>query len=290
MRSPVALLTALLLAGSAAAGDMRPLDQFRWQSDIEGFGGLSGLWVAPDGASLKAVSDRGGFVEADIKRKDGRISSVDITRSGPIRERLGRVADGFMQDAEGLAIAPDGTIYISFEGHHRVRKWYDFAEEPTLLHPIEFFYHLQLNSGFEALAVDPDGVVYAIPERSGLWTRPFPVWRMRAGEVWDDELSLKRSEQYLVAGADFGPDGRLYLLEREFIWYKGFRTRIRRFVLGEDGFDEGETLFSSRWGEYDNLEGISVWRNASGKMIATLISDDNHSILQGTWLVELEIE
>ena len=286
----VVLLTGLLLAGSAAAGDIRTPEQFRWQAEIDGFGGLSGLWVAPDGGSLKAVSDRGTFVEADITRKDGRISSIDITRSGPIRERLGRVADGFMQDAEGLAIAPDGTIYISFEGHHRVRKWQDFAKEPTFLHPIKFFYHLQLNSGFEALAVDDDGIVYAIPERSGRWTRPFPVWRMRAGEVWDDDLSLKRSERYLVAGADFGPDGRLYLLEREFIWHKGFRTRIRRFVLSEDGFDDGETIFSSRFGEYDNMEGISVWRNASGKTIATLISDDNHSILQGTWLLELEID
>ena len=286
-----------LLAFAAAIAIWLPLpgaaqvpQTFLWREDATPvFGGWSGLWMAPDGLSLKAVSDKGRFVEATLTRTDGAITGVEVTRLGPIQEREGKTAPlGFLQDAEGLAIAPDGAIYISFEGHHRVRRWADFDQEPEQLHPIRFFYHLQVNSGFEALAVDDAGVVYAVPERSGRWERPFPVWRLKDGE-WDDALSLTRRDKFLVADAAFGPDGRFYLLEREFVWYSGFRNRLRRFVLGPDGFDGGEELWRSSFGAYDNLEGLSVWRNENGGLTATMISDDNFNPLQDTWLVELPV-
>ena len=38
-----------------------------------------------------------------------------------------------------------------------------------------------------------------------------------------------------MTDADFGPDGQLYLLERDFGWLAGFATRVRRFTLGPDG-------------------------------------------------------
>ena len=47
---------------------------------------------------------------------------------------------------------------------------------------------LQDNSGLEALAIDADGALYAIPERSGDWERPFPVYRLRDG-AWDTTSS-----------------------------------------------------------------------------------------------------
>ena len=262
---------------------------FRWSHDDDRFGGWSGLWLSPDGSTLKAVSDRGRFAEAQITREGGRIAGVSLSRLGDIAEREGRTAPGgFLQDAEALTITEDGRIFIAFEGHHRVRRWRDFEKTPVMLHPFKFFYHLQVNSGFEALASDADGTLYAIPERSGQWTKPFPVWRYRDGG-WDDDLSLPRSEKFLVADAHFGPDGRLYVLEREFVWYAGFRSRLRRFALGPEGFGSEEVLWRSRFGAYDNLEGLAVWRKADGTLRATMISDDNFSPLQATYLVEIDL-
>ena len=290
-RQLIAVIGALVsLNGTCEAnGTAELIHTYRWSADIENFGGYSGLWVSDDGSAFKTVSDRGRFVEGTFQRRGDAISDVAVERSGDIRERLGREApDGFMEDAEGLDLAPDGSIILSFEGHHRVRRWTDFREEPELLHPIRFFYHLQSNSGFEAVTVDADGVIYAVPERSGRWEKPFPVWRLRAG-VWDDELSLRRRDRYLVVGADFGPDGRLYLLEREFTWYAGFRNRIRRFVLRSEGFDDGTTLLETEFAEFDNFEGISVWQAADGRLVATLISDDNFSPLQATVIAEFRL-
>jgi hypothetical protein len=147
------------------------------------------------------------------------------------------------------------------------------------------FPRLQINSGLEALAMDGDGTLYAIPERSGALSRPFPVYRLRDGQ-WDKSLQIRRDGDFLVVDADFGPDGRLYVLERDFEWLGGFATRVRRFSLGPDGFGEEVTLLETDLGTLDNMEGISVWRDAAGRIRVTLIADDNFLAFQSTVLAE----
>jgi len=147
------------------------------------------------------------------------------------------------------------------------------------------FRGLQPNSALEALAVDDAGTIYAIPERSGQMTRPFPVYRYRGG-VWDKKLSIPREGRFLVTGADFGPDGRLYVLERDFTWMGGFSNRVRSFRIAPDGLEDEATLLQTPFGSADNFEGISVWRDEAGGVRATLIADDNFFALQSTVIAE----
>lgn len=57
----------------------------------------------------------------------------------------------------------------------------------------------------------------------------------------------------MVVGADFAPNGQLYLLERKLM-------PIHHLPLAADGSPEThEVLWASRNGEYYKLEGISVW-------------------------------
>ncbi len=90
--------------------------------------------------------------------------------------------------------------------------------------------------------------------------------------------------------ADFGPDGRFYLLERDFRWLGGFATRVRRFDVGADGFTGEVTLLGTRFGELDNMEGLSAWRDAAGRIRITLLSDDNFFPLQKTMFAEYVLE
>ncbi len=90
---------------------------------------------------------------------------------------------------------------------------------------------------------------------------------------------LQASEPSAVVGADFGPDGRLYVLERTFSAL-GFRTRVRRFdLLGER--DAGETLLRRGNGPVRQpRRHFAVWRDAAARSRLTLVSDDNFVAIQ----------
>ncbi len=282
------LLAALLvIAAPAGAAANRIVQESRviWSETNPEFGGFSGLEVVDGGAGFVSISDRGHWATARMVRTDGRLTGIETTGFGPLRAISGEAVSGDDIDAEGLARHSDGSFYVSFEAFHRIRR------HPTLDAPAEEvpspreFRRLQNNSGLEALTFDAADVLYAIPERSGALTRPFPVYRLRDG-VWDADLNLPRSGDFLVAGADFGPDGRLYVLERDFGWLRGFSTRIRRFSLDEAKLDAGETIFETAIGSAENYEGISVWRDEAGILRITLITDDNFFTLQSTVVAE----
>ncbi len=286
----VGLLLFATLTGAATAAEFKHQQTYYWNADIPHFGGFSGLWVASNGVGFHTINDQGWYVSGRLERDAGRIVGVIIDKKGAIHGPDKPVTGDFKGDAEGLAIGADGTIHVSFEAYHRVQRFGDgFEKKPTWLHKWNDFLFLQQNSGLEALAIDADDVLYAIPERSGAWTRPFPVYRYVDG-VWDDTWSIPRSKKFLVVGADFGPDGKLYVLERLFEWYGGFQTRIRRFEKGPDGFDAGETLLESWIGSYGNLEGMSLWTAPDGALMATVIADDNFNPLQRTTIVEFRLE
>jgi hypothetical protein len=218
-------------------------------------------------------------------REDGRLTAVRTTGIGPLSAISGAALSGDDVDAEGLARDGEGNLYVSFEVFHRIRRYRDIAGPAEEVPAPRDFAGLQRNSALEALAIDAAGVLYAIPERSGAWERPFPVYRL-AGGRWDGDLALRRDGTFLVVGADFGPDGRFYLLERDFRWLGGFASRIRSFRLGPEGFEDERTLLETGFGAIDNMEGISVWRDPSGRTRITLISDDNFFALQRTVVIE----
>jgi hypothetical protein len=278
-----------LIAGAAAAPAGAPrleLDaRLVWRDSVAGFGSFSGLEVLDGGSRFVAITDKGHWATGTMDRDGDRLTGVRLTGFGRLLGVNGQPLAGEDIDAEGLAIDARGRFWISFEAFHRIRR-YDRIDGPATHvdgHPD--FPDLQNNSALEALAIDATGTLYAIPERSGVLDRPFPVFRLRDGR-WDRDLRLPRTGAFLVSGADFGPDGRLYLLERDFRWLGGFATRVRHFTLGPQGFDDGTTLLETTFGELDNMEAISVWRDSAGRTRVTLLSDDNWFPLQRTLFAE----
>jgi hypothetical protein len=285
------LAVCLLLPASDVIDDRDALTldaEITWTTPVEGFGGFSGLEILEGGGRLIAVSDRGSWATADLERsRDGTLRRVRLDDFGPLRAIAGTPLSGVDSDAEDLTLAPDGAAHVSFEHFHRVRRYPGLAGAAEDMPGHPDFAGLQRNSGLEALAADADGVLYAIPERSGALNRPFPVYRSGRGG-WDRELSIPRRGKFLVTSADFGPEGRLYVLERQFQILGGFAARIRSFALGPDGFTDERILLETHLGDglLDNMEGISVWRDRQARLRITLISDDNFNLLQRTILVE----
>lgn len=249
-----------------------------WTSDDPRFGGLSGIEVSADGRRLTAISDRDAFVTSQIIRTDGIITDIASPQITPMTDT------GDQLDSEGLAITEDGQIFVSFEGQHGVRRFDSIGGASVALPTAPAFASFQTNASLEALAVGNDGTLYTMPERSGRATRPFPVYRLR-GNNWDQPFDIPRRGAFLISGADIGPDGKLYILERDFTGL-GFRSRVRRFDL--DGGQE-ETLIETGILTHDNLEGISVWTDGTDLRI-TLVSDDNFRMFQRTEIVEYRID
>ena len=279
-------IAALCIAGNGAFGaDATWLSSYTWHMSDPAFGGFSSIDLDDQGNTFIMTSDRGHFLSGKIKRDGDKIVDVTAQKLTPILNSKSVAVDGSSVDAEGIAVGSDGQIFVSFERKHRVWSYKnkDSAAQKIPKHPD--FKALQNNSSLEALAIDANGLLYALPERSGKLDRPFPVYRYN-GKAWDKRLSIPRRGAFLVTGADFGPDGKFYLLERDYIIPFGVSTRVRRFTLTPSGFKNEETLIETTFGAHDNLEGISVWQDDQNRIRITLIADDNFKPFQRTELVE----
>lgn len=274
----------------AQAASAQYLGSFGWRFSHDEFGGFSGLELSPDGASFTALSDRGAVFWGRIDRNQGGLmTQVEVLGHDRLRDSKGKILPigGLKGDPEGLAIDRSGRLFVSFEGLHRVAR-YDSPDAAAVLLPKpDIFSTFQPNSGLEALAIDGDGALWTLPERSGRLDRPFPLLRFKKG-VWSQKGTIPRDGRWLPVGADIGPDGRLYLLERDFWGVLGFLTRVRRFDLDQNGAHGGEVLIETGASRHDNLEGIAVWRDAEGLRL-TMISDDNFFWAQRTEFVEYRI-
>jgi len=290
LRSRRALNAALagLMAFPAVADPegARFIGSFQWQMDDPAFGGFSAIELSEDGTTFTVLSDRAVVTSGRITRHEGRITGVTAGPLTRLRNPEGRRMAGHVGDSEGLAIGPSGPMFVSFEGVDRVWAYEDPARALPLPRLAEWD-GLEPNGGLEALAIDADGALYTLPERSGQANQPFPLWRFRDG-AWQQVAEIPRRGGFLPVGADFDAEDRFYLLEREFTGI-GFRSRVRRFGLDEAGITGEEVLLESALLEHDNLEGIAVWSPAPGHIRLTMISDDNFFPLQSTQIVEYDL-
>lgn len=268
IRSAIAV-SLFLLAGCGPDGPGSPPVQI----DLSGeeVHGLSGVVVTENGAAFLAISDRNALIRGSFEREDGRLRAARVTASEPLRDSKGRGMWGPWNDAEGLTLGSQGQIYVSFENQHRVQEYGPDMQGQRLTYvpPIG---DIKGNRGFEALATDPQGRLVMIMESAeGLpdSTRAFRY----ENDDWVGLAHLALRDGYLPSGGDFGPDGRLYVLERR-IGLLGFRSRIRQIEVASEGLMDGPIVWQSRQ-SFGNLEGLSLWTDAQGQIRATMVADNN---------------
>ncbi|MFW8593985.1 esterase-like activity of phytase family protein [Cribrihabitans neustonicus] len=289
LAAAAALAAAVAACAASRPGDppdqARYLGSYTWKNGSRWFGGLSALEVSGGGTSLTVLSDRAHLASAQVERgAAGAITGVTLTGVHRLRGASGDPLGRGALDSEGLALDPGGGFYVSFEGRARVARYDDEASPAKPLPRPREFRRMPRNKALEALAISPEGHLYTMPERALDKDRQIPVWRWD-GRRWSQPFSLPPRDGFLPVGADFGPDGRFYLLERDFAYF-GFRSRLRRWDITAQGPENETVLLQTGTGTHDNLEGLAVWRAADGSLRATMISDDNFTALQRTELVE----
>lgn len=271
----------------------------RWRGGLaldtahDGFGGLSGLWVAPDGGRLLAVGDKGIWFAADLRHDaQGHLAGLDAATIGSLRDRQGRaMTQRRTIDAEALTRAPDGDGFlVAFEGWHRIWR-YPGAETSlavaaeSLSTPAE----LKLapgNGGLETLTALKDGRLFGVAE--DLRRGPHRAGYVHAEGRWHP-LAYPGDGEYAPTDATQLPDGDLLVLERHFDYLTGVRVRLRRVPLAQitpGGRITGEVVATLAPPlTVDNFEGLAARRTAEGETLVYLLSDDNFNVVQRTLLL-----
>ena len=121
--------------------------------DKSDFGGLSALELDDTGTSFVALTDKGRVTKGRFVRDTaGRVKTIERQVLQKLQGLDGPLGDR-QRDSEGLALAPDGGFYVSFESANRVLAYSEDGTASAVPVP-EVFKSLQNNSGLEALAID----------------------------------------------------------------------------------------------------------------------------------------
>jgi len=286
----------------------------RWLGGLElaaadrRFGGLSGLRIDADGAALTAVTDQGHWLRARLNHAaDGWLEGVGAATLGRLQGPDGEpLADKRSADAESLAALSDGSLAVAFERRHRIWLYppgdgpldsppdspldSPLAGRPRPLPAPPGIDAAPGNSGMEAVAALDDGALLAVLE-GGKTADNSAAYLWRSG-AWS-RLSYAHPVGFRPTGATRLPDGDLLILERRFDILDGVAIRLARVAARDirpGAALEGREIARLRWPlTLDNMEGIAARRDAAGRTLLYLISDDNFSAAQRTLLLLFEL-
>ncbi|UVC16934.1 esterase-like activity of phytase family protein [Mesorhizobium onobrychidis] len=262
------------------------------------FGALSAFRFLKPGSDFIGVADTGfwffGTVTHDAEK---RPSGIQNFRMQEMADEAGHLIDEKWDvDAEGLAVK-DGIATVGFERNPRVAQ---FSIAPEEMKPpfrqLDFLvpaWELRRNRGFETVThASPNGQheggLVVVSEKS--LDKAGNIYAAAIEGPHKGVFTVKRNGDFDITDGAFLPDGDLLLLERSFSMARGVKMRLRR-IYGESvekgAVADGPVLLEADMGyQIDSMEGLDVWTRDDGAVMVSLVSDDNHSMLQRNLYLE----
>ena len=97
-------------------------------------------------------------------------------------------------------------------------------------------------------------------------------------------FSVRRTGGFDITDGALLPNGDVLLLERSYRPSEGVRMRLRRIygeLIAKGALADGPVLLETDMSyQIDNMEGLDVWERSDGATMVSIVSDDNHSMLQ----------
>lgn len=262
------------------------------------FGALSAFRFLKAGGDFIGVADTGFWFFGTVTHDaDKRPSGIQNFHMQQMVDASGQPIDEKAEvDAEGLAVK-DGIATVGFERNHRLSQFeIDPDDMKAPFKQLDFLipaWELRRNRGFETVTrANPygqhEGGLVVVSERS----------LDKAGNILAAIIegprrgvfTVKRNGDFDITDGAFLPNGDLLLLERSFTMAGGLKMRLRR-IHGESvekgAVADGPVLMEADMSyQIDNMEGLDIWTRDDGALMVSLISDDNHSILQRNLYLE----
>ncbi|TPK74485.1 hypothetical protein FJ527_20690 [Mesorhizobium sp. B2-4-18] len=262
------------------------------------FGALSAFRFLKAGSDFIGVADTGYWFFGSVARDaDRRPLGIQNFRMQQMANQSGRPIDEKWEvDAEGLAVK-DGIATVGFERNHRVSQFkIDPDNMKAPFRQLDFLvpaWELRQNRGFETVTHSNangqhEGGLVVVSEKS--LDKSGNIYAAIIEGPHRGVFTVKRNDDFDITDGAFLPDGDLLLLERSFTMAGGVKMRLRR-IYGESvekgAVADGPVLLQADMGyQIDNMEGLDVWSRDDGALMVSLISDDNHSILQRNLYLE----
>jgi hypothetical protein len=244
------------------------------------YGGFSGLVIKNEGSEALVITDKSFFFVFELQRdEDDILTGYSVIRKGQILSSKGEHLNGRNTDSESIAMDANNNYYISFESNHRIMMHKEVEGRGAFIPKHPMFRKLPVNKGIEALAIDNDNRLIAIPEKPPSGFSDIPIFRLQKN-TWEIIKYVEIKDNFLVTDAEMLPQGLLLILERKFSWTQGFKTRFRLISLDKFDTKEPITVFTSTANQFDNLEGLTLWKDKKGEMRILTVSDDNFHPLQ----------
>ena len=266
------------------------------------FGAISGIELAEDQSKFIAVADTGFWIQGEISRdENNRPTGLENVSMREITGESGApISAKWQADAEGI-VADGQNIIVSFERAHRIANYTQQRDKQPVFEneysPPVPPYELRNNRGFEGIANAPavtplDGALVGISERS--LDKNKNIMGFVQKTIGDSfEFSVRRKDEFDITDLAFLPNGNLIILERRFNVSDGIGMRLRHIRAGdvkEGATVDGETLLLADFlYQIDNMEGLTITIDDDGIPRLTLVSDDNHSLLQRNLLLEFRL-
>ena len=268
--------------------------------DGAGVGGLSGLWVSDSGDRFVAVADNGKSVTGRLTYDaQGHLAGAGDYAVRPLPTDKDPDYRGRRNDSEDLARLPDGGWLVPFERNHRILRYGGTNRPegtPQRLPTPPGLENASSNGGVEALAVLPDGRILAIEEGDDDGVRERRVWiasaDLKTRADWQP-LTYRSAPRFRPTAAAALPDGGVLVLERRVTLLGGWGARIvhvpAESLRGGATMDGVELARLEPPLRVDNFEGMAVRPGADGDTLVYIVSDDNRSPLQRTYLMMFAI-
>ena len=285
--------------------------KLRWRGGLlltsrhKRFGGFSGLALDQSGKRMIAITDRGWWMSATLKYRNGKLSGIKNARFTRLLNDAGKPFKGKRwSDSESIFSLGDhrelSRLLVSFERRHRILEYaygqYGLRARGRKIDLPEEIKQLNYNKGLEAIAVfgkhtEQKGAIIALSERTLDADGNIRGWIVNG--PYKGALAVRRRNDFELTDAETLPNGDLLILERKVSMFTGLQFQIRRIAaatIRPGAILDGPLLIQSGMQHtIDNMEGMSLSTAPNGELRLTLISDNNFSLLQRTLLLQFAL-